>query len=283
MPDSETKMHPRAHAEPGLGIGYWLCIALAVLLVLFLAAPVHAQTFDDLPNLTNDNGESMSLALPDVTDPENLPGALQIVVMLTVLSLAPSILVMMTSFTRIVIVLSLVRQAIGTQSLPPNQVLVGLSLFMTIVVMGPTWNKVNQNALQPYLNGEITQQAALDNAVVPMRDFMIAQIEASGSDAEVQLFHAHATGEPAETWDEVSTFSLIPGFMLSELKTAFWMGFLIYLPFLIVDMVISAVLISMGMMMLPPVLISLPFKLLLFVLADGWTLMTASLMESFVT
>ncbi len=223
-----------------------------------------------------------TLGLPDLTKRETFSSALQLVMLLTVLSLAPAILIMMTSFTRIVIVLSLLRQAIGTASLPPNQVLVALSLFMTFLVMGPTFGKVNSQALQPYLDGQISQKAALEQAQVPLRDFMISQIENTGNKDDVLLFTDYAGKAEPKTWGEVPTLTLIPAFMLSELKTAFLLGFKIYLPFLIVDMVISAILISMGMMMLPPVLVSLPFKLLLFVLVDGWRLISASLIGSFV-
>lgn len=226
------------------------------------------------------------MKLPDLTSRENLAPALQLVILLTVLSLAPAILVLCTSFTRIIIVLSLLRQALGTQNLPPNQVLIGLALFMTFVIMGPTWERINGTAIQPYLNGGITQQEALETGVVPLREFMIAQIQAAGNDEAVLMFHEFAREAPLENgeevmWGDFKTTTIIPAFVLSELKVAFLMGFKIYLPFLIVDMVISAVLISMGMMMLPPVLISLPFKLLLFVLVDGWVLLVGSLMTSF--
>jgi flagellar biosynthetic protein FliP len=220
--------------------------------------------------------------LPDLSTRENLSSAMQIVVLLTVLSLAPAILVMMTSFTRIIIVLSLLRQALGTQQLPPNQILVGLSLFMTFLVMGPTWERVNNEALRPYMDGQMDQTTALANAQVPVREFMIKQIRAGDNDADVYLFAQAAGQSQPKKWDDVRTMTLIPAFMLSELKTAFLLGFKIYLPFLIIDIVISTVLISMGMMMLPPVLISLPFKLLLFVLVNGWHLITASLMGSFI-
>ena len=220
--------------------------------------------------------------IPDLTKRENFSAALQIVILLTVLSLAPAILIMMTSFTRIIIVFSLLRQALGTQSLPPNQVLIGLSLFMTFLIMGPTLKRVNGEALQPYMDGKISQKEALAQAQVPVREFMIRQIEHAGNVEDVLLFTDFAKQDPPDTFEEVGTMTLVPAFMLSELKTAFLLGFRIYLPFLIIDMVISAVLISMGMMMLPPVLISLPFKLLLFVLVDGWHLITASLMGSFV-
>ncbi len=219
--------------------------------------------------------------LPDVSSRENFSAAMQIIILLTVLSLAPALLIMMTSFTRIIIVLSLLRQALGTQQLPPNQILIGLAMFMTFLVMAPTFQRVNSEALQPYMNGQTDQRSALGNAQIPLRHFMIAQIQTSGNEEDVFLFTDFA-GQQIKQWSDVGTLQLVPAFMLSELKTAFLMGFKVYLPFLIVDMVISSVLISMGMMMLPPVLISLPFKLLLFVLVDGWRLITGSLMGSFV-
>jgi flagellar biosynthesis protein FliP len=220
-------------------------------------------------------------ALPDLTKRSTFSSAMQLIILLTVLSLAPAILLMMTSFTRIVIVLSLLRQALGTQQLPPNQVMIGLALFMTFLVMAPTWQQVNANAITPYMDGKIDQTAALANAQEPVRKFMERQISNSHNEADVDLFTDFAHQPRAKTWKDVSTLTMVPAFMLSELKTAFLLGFKVYLPFLIIDMVISSVLISMGMMMLPPALISLPFKLLLFVLTDGWRLITASLMGSF--
>jgi flagellar biosynthetic protein FliP len=276
--------------------GTWRA-AVTLLAVLSWAAPALAQDpperSPDLPRGVAAGAESapssqspagISLSqLPDLSKRENLSSAMQIIVLLTVLSLAPAILIMMTSFTRIIIVMSLLRQALGTQQLPPNQILIGLSLFMTFLVMRPTWERVNNEALQPYLEGRLDQRDALARAQVPVREFMIKNIERSGNEEDVYMF-AKAAGQPnPRSWGEVGTMTLIPAFVLSELKTAFLLGFKIYLPFLIIDMVISAVLISMGMMMLPPVLISLPFKLLLFVLVNGWHLITGSLMGSFVT
>jgi flagellar biosynthetic protein FliP len=220
--------------------------------------------------------------IPDLSKRENFSAAMQIIVVLTVLSLAPAILLMMTSFTRIIIVLALLRQALGTQQLPPNQILTGLALFMTFVIMGPTMQGVNDRAVQPYMSGKITQMEALSQAQRPLRDFMINQIIQSHNEPDVDLFMHFSHQPSAKTFSDVGTMTLIPSFMLSELKTAFLLGFRVYLPFVIIDMVISSVLVSMGMMMLPPVLISLPFKLLLFVLVDGWHLITASLMGSFV-
>jgi len=222
-----------------------------------------------------------SIGLPDFTKRETFSSGMQIIILMTVLSLAPAIILMMTSFTRLVIVLSLLRQALGTQSLPPSQVMIGLALFMTFLIMGPTLTQVNDKALQPYMRGEIEQPEALARAQIPVREFMQNQIIAAHNEADVDLFTEFSGKPPAQSWEEVSTITLVPAFMISELKTAFLLGFKVYLPFLIIDMVISSVLISMGMMMLPPVLISLPFKLLLFVLVDGWHLITGSLMGSF--
>lgn len=256
------------------------CLVLLGVLLFAPAVAVAQETPTPAPsaisNLLVHDGK-----LPDLTSRTNFSAAMQIIILLTILSLAPAILLMMTSFTRIVIVLSLLRQALGTQQLPPNQVLIGLALFMTFLVMGPTIEQVNSKALQPYLDGKMDQRAALAESLVPVRTFMIKQIMRAGNGEDVRLFCDFAGYQPKH-YQDVGTMALIPGFVLSELKTAFILGFKIYLPFLIIDMVVSAVLISMGMMMLPPTLISLPFKLLLFVLADGWHLITANLMGSFV-
>jgi flagellar biosynthesis protein FliP len=222
------------------------------------------------------------IQLPDLTSRENISSSIQMLAGIAIVSLAPALLLMMTSFTRIIIVLSLLRQALGTQSLPPNQVLMGLSLFMTILVMSPTWNRINNDALQPYLNKQIDQTAALDRAKGPVREFMTHQIQTAGNDEDVFVFTDAAHQPRPKSWDEVNMTALIPAFMLSELKIAFLMGFKIYLPFLVIDLVVSTLLVSMGMIMLPPVLISLPFKLAMFVLADGWRLITSSLLGSFV-
>ncbi len=274
--------------------------ALAMFLLL-LSAPslafaqfekLPASTRPDLPLSTEIPPAAAPLQaplfgqLPDLTKKENFSSAMQIVILLTILSLAPAILIMMTSFTRIIIVLSLLRQALGTQQLPPNQVLIGLSLFMTFLVMGPTWQRVNDEALQPYMNGAIEQPAALALAQVPLREFMLGQIIESENEEDIFLFHEFAHRDQQSIAElqpqDIGTMTLVPAFMISELKTAFILGFKVYLPFLIIDMVISSVLISMGMMMLPPVLISLPFKLLLFVLVDGWRLIVEGLMGSFL-
>ncbi len=216
-----------------------------------------------------------------------LSSALNVILLLTVLGLAPSIILMTTSFLRIIVVLSLLKQAIGAQNLPPSQVVLGLSLFMTLLVMSPTIDRVYNEAIIPYNNGEITNQLEMwDKAKQPMRDFMFDQIEATGNWSSLYMimnYRGQDTSAPeAMTRADVDTITLVPAYMLSELKVAFLMGFRVYLPFLVIDVIIASLLISMSMMMLPPVLISLPFKLLLFVLVDGWTLVVGSLMSSFV-
>ncbi len=202
---------------------------------------------------------------------------LQLLLMLTVLSLAPAILIMMTSFTRIVVVLSFVRQALGTQMQPPNQVIIGLSLFLTFFVMSPVLTEVNDIALQPYLAGEMEQEEAIDKALSPMKEFMAKNTR----EQDLALFVKYAKMEKPESIDEIPLTTLVPAFAISELKTAFQIGFMIFVPFLIIDMVVSSILMAMGMMMLPPIIISLPFKILLFVLVDGWHLIVESLLFSF--
>ncbi len=209
--------------------------------------------------------------------PEDVSSGIQILILLTILTLAPSLLIMLTSFTRTVIVLSLIRNAIGVPQLPPNQVLIGLSLFLTFFVMAPTWNRINETAIQPYVAGQIRQAEALDLAMVPIREFMLTQTR----EKDLALFINLAKIERPRTADEIPTYVIVPSFVISELKTAFQMGFLIFVPFLIIDIVVSSTLMSMGMMMLPPVMISLPFKLLLFVMVDGWHLIVRSLVQSF--
>ena len=203
--------------------------------------------------------------------------ALQIFLLLTVLSLAPAILVMLTSFTRIVIVLSLLRQAMGTQQMPPNQIIIGLSLFLTFFVMNPVWQKVNSEAIQPFYEKKINQEQALEKAIEPVRKFMLKQTR----EKDLALLVDISDMERPKNIDDIPTIVLIPSFIISELKSAFQIGFLLYVPFLIVDMIVASVLLSMGMMMLPPVMVSLPFKLVLFVLADGWYLIVGSLVKSF--
>ena len=202
---------------------------------------------------------------------------LQIFLLMTVLSIAPAILIMVTSFTRIVIVLSLLRRALGTMQMPPNQVMIGLSLFLTFFIMAPVWQKIDQSALQPYLAKKISNQQALQNAVAPLRDFMFKQTR----EKDLALFVDIAKLQRPKNIADISTTVLIPSFIISEVKTAFQIGLLLYVPFLIIDMVVASVLLSMGMMMLPPIMVSLPFKLMLFVLADGWYLLVGSLVKGF--
>lgn len=216
----------------------------------------------------------LRLTAPDT--PQDVVDMLNIFLLLTVLSLAPAILVLMTSFTRSVIVLSFTRNALATQQVPPNQVIIGLSLFLTLFIMGPVLGQVNQQAIQPYLAGELTQEEAIEQVQIPLRQFMLEHTRAR----DLELFF-DISGSEAETLDEVPMLTLIPAFVISELKTAFQMGFLIFVPFLVIDMIIASTLMSMGMMMLPPVMISLPFKILLFVLVDGWHLVIKSLLQSF--
>lgn len=213
----------------------------------------------------------------DTNNPQNVSSAIQILVLVTVLSLAPAILVMVTSFTRIIVVLSLVRNAIGIPQLPPNQVMIGLALFLTAFVMAPAIKQINTEAVQPYLNGQMSQQEAFNKGEAPLRTFMLKQTR----EQDLGLFLKLSGSEKPATKDDVPTYVLVPAFTISELKTAFQMGFVMFVPFLIIDLVVSSALLSMGMMMLPPVIVSLPFKILLFVLVDGWYLIIGSLVGSF--
>ena len=220
---------------------------------------------------------TVQFGMEEAGEPSTLSTALQIMFLLTVLTLAPSILILMTSFSRFVIVLSFLRQAMGTQQTPPTQVLIGLALFLTFFVMSPVLTEINDKALQPYLNEEITQGKALELAQTPIKTFMLKQTR----EKDLALFVNMDQGERPETLADVNLQAVVPAFVISELKTAFQIGFLIYIPFLILDMVVASILLSMGMMMLPPVLISLPFKLMLFVMVDGWHLTVGSLVKSF--
>ena len=202
--------------------------------------------------------------------------SLRLLILMTILTLAPSILIMLTSFTRIVIILSFIRNAMGTQQTPPNQVIIGLALFLTFFIMAPVGSEINANAIQPYINEEITFDVALNRAMEPVREFMFKQTR----NKDLALF-LNIKGIEAEALDEIPNHVLIPAFIISELKTAFQAGFVIYIPFLVIDMVVASTLMSMGMMMLPPVVISLPFKILLFILVDGWNLIVKSLVMGF--
>jgi len=242
--------------------------SLLIFFCIALCLPAWAYA-GDIPTL--------SLSLGDSEDPDAWFTGLKIIAMMTILTLAPSILVMMTSFTRILIVFAFLRQAMGTQQSPPNQILVGLALFLTLFIMMPVWDKIDSNALTPYLNEEITQSVAIDRAIEPLSAFMIKQTR---EDDLILFLNAAKLKKPAKS-EDIPLYVLIPSFVISELRTAFEIGFLIYLPFVILDMVVASVLMSMGMMMLPPVMISLPLKIILFVLVDGWHLITANLLASF--
>ncbi|GAA0435254.1 MAG: flagellar type III secretion system pore protein FliP [Bacillota bacterium] len=211
------------------------------------------------------------------SDPANISTSVKLILLLTVLSLAPSILILMTSFTRIIIVLSFVRTSLATQQMPPNQVLIGLALFLTFFIMAPVFNEVYDEALEPLFAEEITLDEAYDQASIPIKDFMAEHTRQK----DLALFMNYAELERPETVQDIPLTTLVPAFAISELKTAFQMGFMIFVPFLIIDMAVASVLMSMGMMMLPPVMISLPFKILLFVLVDGWYLITHSLLDGF--
>jgi flagellar biosynthesis protein FliP len=217
------------------------------------------------------------------TSPEGLSSTMQVLVLMTVISLAPAVLLMTTCFVRIIVVLGLLRQALGTQQLPPSQVISSMTLFLTLLVMAPVWKQVYDDGIEPYTSRSISLDQAWTAGARPLRQFMSSQIERTGNSQDIWLFYKYlptGTVAPAD-YDDVPLSVLLPAFMLSELKTAFLIGFQIYLPFMVLDIVIASVMISMGMLMLPPVLISLPFKLLLFVLVDGWHLIVGMLLESF--
>lgn len=220
---------------------------------------------------------TVNIGIGESENPGEVASSLKVLFLLTILSLAPALLIMTTSFSRIIIVLSFLRQALGAQQMPPNQVLIGLALFLTFFIMSPFWKEINSSALQPYLSEEITQKEAMNNAFTPMRSFMFNQTRPK----DLALFINMSKIKRPPNRSGVPSYVLIPAFIISELKTAFQIGFLIFIPFLVLDMVVASVLLSMGMMMLPPVLISLPFKLMLFVLVDGWHLIVGSLVQSF--
>jgi flagellar biosynthetic protein FliP len=219
----------------------------------------------------------VNIGVGEAKNPREVASSLQILLLLTVLSLAPTLLVLVTSFTRVIVVLSFVRTALGTQQVPPNQVLVGLALFLTFFIMAPVVKDINQNALQPYLKSQISQQVAMDRAAGPLRKFMFKQTRQK----DLELFYSLSNEPRPQTQNDVPTYILIPAFVISELKTAFEIGFAIYIPFIVIDMVVASVLLSMGMMMIPPVIISLPFKILIFLLVDGWNLTVNAIFQSY--
>ena len=243
-------------------------IVAVMLIMVMLASSVWAQV---------PQAPAVNVDLIGPEGPQSYTVGIKILLLLTALTLAPAFIMMMTSFTRVVIVLALVRQAMGTLHSPPNQVVVGLALFLTLFIMTPVWEQVQMKALDPYLQDQISQEHALEQAMGPVRTFMLKQVR----EKDLELFvNLSGVGIP-ETPDQTPMRVLIPAFVTSELRTAFQIGFLIYIPFLVIDMIVASILMSMGMMLLPPIMISLPFKLILFVLADGWFLVVGSLMQSF--
>ncbi len=265
----EGKSRKASSSFQGLS-GSAMIFGLTAVLVFFLSSmPCLAQQGQSEPLL--------GIVLDRAGGSTQIGVALQIFLLITVLSLAPALLIMLTSFTRIVIVLSVLRQAIGTHQIPSNQIVIGLALFLTFFIMAPVWKDINDKALQPYLGKTITSEEALERAAKPLRSFMVKQTR----EKDLALLVDIAKMERPKNIADIPTSVLIPSFIISELKTAFQMGFMLYIPFLIIDMVVASVLLSMGMMMLPPIMISLPFKLILFVLADGWNIIIGSVVKSF--
>ena len=260
----------------GAKLLYWL-LFVGVVLAIGLST-VLLSTEDSVAAEPQNAAPFISVDMDQGQEPGKIAVVMQIFLLMTVLSLAPAILIMLTSFTRVVIVLSLLRRALGTMQMPPNQVLIGLALFLTFFIMTPVWQQINQTALQPYLEDKIEQKQALQKAAEPLRGFMFKQTR----EKDLALFVNIAKIERPKDVDDIPISVLIPSFIISEVKTAFQIGLLLYVPFLIIDMVVASVLLSMGMMMLPPIMISLPFKLMLFVLADGWNLLIGSLVRSFI-
>ncbi len=266
------------------GIGKGICFFMVLCCLTFFSGTIiSAAPSDEASSSTTIQGddsdsEDFNLNITSNTGSTSLSASLQMMLVLTVLSLAPSILIMVTSFTRIIIVLHFVRSALGTQTTPPNQVLVGLALFLTFFIMSPVISQVNTQAVQPYTQGEINQEEALNKGLKPIRTFMLKQTNRK----DIKLFLEISNNEKAiESEADIPTAVIIPSFIISELRTAFIIGFLIYLPFIVIDMVVASTLMSMGMMMLPPTTISMPFKILLFVLADGWNLVIGQVVKTF--
>ena len=265
-----------------------ITILVVFLCVWFAASPSYALATSDRVDSTtrnqisgnaDDDDNTLDLNITSNAGSVTLESTLQILILLTILSLAPSILIMLTSFTRIIVVFHFLRTAIGTQTTPPNQILIGLALFITFAVMSPVFNEVNTNAVQPYMAGNLTQKKALEKASEPLKTFMLKQTR----EKDLKLFMTinDISSDDIESFDDLSLITVIPAFIISELRTAFIIGFLLYLPFIVIDMVVASTLMSMGMMMLPPTTISLPFKILLFILADGWNLLIGQLVQSF--
>lgn len=254
----------------------YLKIILPVFFCVLILFSMNLEVFAAPGISITQNGVDIGSA----QSPKDMGTSLQILFLLTILSIAPAILIMMTSFTRIIIILSFLRNALGTQQMPPNQVLIGLALFLSLFIMSPVIDDINNNAFQPYVNGKIEQKIALDNASKSIKGFMLKQMHHSEKD--LALFVSLTDIKTPVVPEDLPLKVVIPAFIISELKIAFQIGFLIFIPFLIIDMVVSSTLMSMGMMMLPPVMISLPFKILLFIMAGGWNLLTKSILSTFV-
>lgn len=246
-------------------------IILILFLILFPVSIFAQQTNPTIPF------PKIGIDVGTASNPQDVSVTLQILLLLTVLSLAPSILIMTTSYLRLIISFHFLKSALGTQQMPPGQLLAGIALFITFFIMAPTWNKVNDAALKPLMNGEISMEQAYDKGIEPIREFMFRQVR----DEDLTLFVGLADMKRPDKREDLPTYVLLPAFALSELRAGFIIGFFLYIPFIMVDMIISSILMSMGMMMLPPMLISLPFKILLFVLVDGWNLIVGSLVRSF--
>ncbi|NUQ61008.1 MAG: flagellar type III secretion system pore protein FliP [Pirellulales bacterium] len=271
----------RSVAGPSRGWSWW-AVVLALLLGSGIPASRAAAQESANQPLKLELPEGLAAGPEAWTSPQGLSSTIQVMLLLTVLSLAPALLLMTTCFVRIIVVLGILRQAIGTQQLPPSQVITSLALFMTLLIMAPVWKQVYDDAIAPYTNRQINLEQAWEKGCYPIRRFMAMQIDRTDNEDDVRLFLSYIPGRPQPAgYEDVPLQALVPAFMLSELKTSFLIGFQIYLPFLIVDLVIASVMVSMGMLMLPPVLISMPFKLLLFVLLDGWHLVVGMLLESF--
>ncbi len=276
------KKRVKAMMKTLIGLSMFVCIWMAVSPSYASATGnggVDSITQDEISSNPDADDNTLDLNITSNAGSATLESTLQILILLTILSLAPSILIMLTSFTRVIVVFHFLRTALGTQTTPPNQVLVGLALFITFAVMAPVFNEVNTNAVQPYMSGTLKQEAAIDAGVAPLRTFMLKQTR----EKDLKLFMTinGQSSDDVENMDDISIMTIIPAFIISELRTAFIIGFIIYLPFIVIDMVVASTLMSMGMMMLPPTTISLPFKILLFVLADGWNLLISQLVQSF--
>ncbi|ABO50906.1 flagellar biosynthetic protein FliP [Desulforamulus reducens MI-1] len=250
-------------------INAWIIIVLTALLLFLIPNGVFAEPLIPIP--------SINLNVETAQEPQQVVDSVKLLIFLTLLSMVPAFLMMLTSFTRIIVVLSFLRSALGTQQTPPNQVLIGLALFLTIFIMNPVYQDINKNSIQPYLANQLTYEQATDQAAKPLRNFMVRQTR----EKDLGLFLNIAKMDKPKNANEVPMSVLVPAFVISELKTAFQIGFILFVPFLVIDMVVASTLMSMGMFMLPPVMVALPFKLLLFVMVDGWYLVVKSLVESF--